>query len=313
MIPLAVENLPPVLERLLVSRGSRLRPGVALVAKTDRVLHRWSSLGSLRSGLPAAGHAPVVSGCVDAAGGRARASAVADSVAAGAVRWERRAFMGHSAASLGQRCCAAWCGNEPLDMERARRGCRHYGVADSWDGSDVASAGHPVPRVGRDRVCISTASPGCSGWKRSWFQLPLRLLLRRSVRRYMTREPMWVGFVLAVVGRHGLSLQPHDAGLSALILKRSISRRRSRCWCRLASSPWAIPVGFLLAVKKRLAILPAPLSGVARHGELLPDFRRPVHPVDPGIPRMGTSAKTKHRTLRAPTDGRLRMATANHD
>ena len=57
MIPLAIENIPPVLERLWYF-DSRLRPGVE---KFERRLHKFFPMADCRR-LPVAGHAPIIAG-----------------------------------------------------------------------------------------------------------------------------------------------------------------------------------------------------------------------------------------------------------
>jgi Ni/Fe-hydrogenase subunit HybB-like protein len=138
MIPLAVENIPPVLERLWYF-DSRLRPGVESIEKRLHAFFPWIIAAAYL--LPGMHQSSLGAG----------ASAVADAVAA---RTLPRSSDVHVIRLRGRDHDAVLSGLEAGDGHGSpRRGRPHHLVADFWmDGA--ASARHPVTRGNRDRVSL---------------------------------------------------------------------------------------------------------------------------------------------------------------
>ena len=159
MIPLAVENIPPVLERLWYF-DSRLRPGVESIEKR---LHAFFPVIIAAAYLLPGMHQSSL-GALMLLGRRARPPALADSVAAGALSGSGNFYV----VRLRRRNDhAVLPGVETGDgYGSPRRSCAHNVLADfRMDGATAArhsySAGRCRPRF------TSTVSRLCSGWK--WF------------------------------------------------------------------------------------------------------------------------------------------------
>ena len=247
MVPLAIENIPPVLERLWYF-DSRLRPGVERVEREAALL---LSLDHCRR-IPVAGHAPIVIGRIDVAGRRTSPSPVADTVAALAVsgcvhlyvvRVRRR---NHHVVLRGVEARHGHGG--------ARRSRPHYGVAD-FRLAGVAPAGHPVPRSARHRLplrslCGRLLAGDVADFGRRLDASPFAAKLTRL-------ESMFLGYVLSSLGGMIYRFSPTTLAFrpnpESLYFPTTIEVLVSLGFICMGVA------GFLLVVK-RFGILPAPLQ-----------------------------------------------------
>jgi hypothetical protein len=133
----------------------------------------------------------------------------------------------------------------------ARRSRPHHGLADlrldGWRLLDILSAGVLGTAFHFDRFAGVF-----------WLEMILVLggwMLRRSLQTHETRS-MFLGYIFSSLGGMIYRFSPTTLAFRPNP-SRSIFRPPSKSWCRSALSPWV--AGFLLIVKRRFAILPAPL------------------------------------------------------
>jgi Ni/Fe-hydrogenase subunit HybB-like protein len=246
VIPLAIENLPPVLERYYYLRPTWR----GQIAKTDRVLHRWFPwIIGLAYMLPAM-HQSSLGALMLLAGERVHPL------------WQTpflpllylwaAAFMGFACvAGATMLCCLIW--KRPLDMSvlDEAAGITVWLIL-GWLGLRVLDI------LFRGKIGTAFALDRFAGvfWLETILVLAAAMLLRRSIKIHDPRT-MWVGFVLAEVGGMVYRFSPTTLAFrpdpESLYFPATIEVLVSLGFIALGV------LGFLLAVKK-LAILPAPNS-----------------------------------------------------
>lgn len=245
LIPLAIENLPPLLERYYYLRPA-LRPWIE---KTDNWLNRWFPwIIGLAYMLPAM-HQSSLGALMLLAGERVHPL------------WQTpwlpllyvwaAAFMAFGCvAGTTMLCCLVW--KRPLDMEVLNEAADITAwLVFGWVALRV------VDIIYRGQLHTAFALDRFAGvfWLEILMVLGAAVLLRRSIAK---RDPraMWIGYVLAGLGGMIYRFSPTTLAFrpdpTSLYFPAAIEVFMSLGFISLGV------VGFLLAVKK-LAILPAPL------------------------------------------------------